>query len=250
MQPDIKLRCRVFRKENPFKNTHCSITLMGAFPMRKTSMDRFLTIGAGIVVSSILSSSVSGEFYQKTSRPHGALGYFHIASNELKSAEIGFKVHTNIMGVALAEKVSKSWGGGWSGGGGAGASSPLPSSYYFETPASLACVYASAANTPTSCNPGNSTLSVPTGNTPPTAIAIVDAYDNPTVQRDLKAFASQFGFDLTKYPPKLQVVSASGRRPQPDSTGWSLESSLDVEWAYAMSPTAQIYLVEADFKQP
>jgi subtilase family serine protease len=28
-------------------------------------------------------------------------------------------------------------------------------------------------------------------------------------------------------------------------TGWSLEWSLDVEWAYAMPPNAKIYLVEA-----
>ena len=33
--------------------------------------------------------------------------------------------------------------------------------------------------------------------------------------------------------------------PPNDTTGWSLESSLDIEWAFAMSPNAKIILVEA-----
>jgi kumamolisin len=45
-------------------------------------------------------------------------------------------------------------------------------------------------------------------------------------------------------PGGLQVVYASGSQPAAD-TGWALESSLDIEWAHAMSPAAKIYLVEA-----
>jgi kumamolisin len=74
-------------------------------------------------------------------------------------------------------------------------------------------------------------------------IAIVDAFHNPNVTSDLATFAQQFG--MTATPPNLQVVYATGRKPPTDRTGWSLESSLDVEWAYAMSPNAKIILVEA-----
>ena len=205
--------------------------------MRKTSLGRFLAIGAGIVVSSILSSSVSGQFNQKASSSHGALGYVHPESGKRKSADIGSSAHTHIVGVTLAQKNSGSWGG-------TGGFSPQNSGYLFETPASLACVYRLVAPA-TGCTPGSVTA-VAKAVTNATAIAIVAAYDNPTVQTDLTTFANQFGFTAT---PQFKVVYATGRRPHPDTTGWSLESSLDVEWAYAMSPGAQIYLVEAEFKQ-
>ena len=63
--------------------------------MRKTLMTGSLTIGAGIVVSSILSVACQGSFIRK--HPvHMGHWVFHIASvNE--PARIGFKVHTNIM---------------------------------------------------------------------------------------------------------------------------------------------------------
>ncbi|HKM56901.1 MAG TPA: S53 family peptidase, partial [Isosphaeraceae bacterium] len=75
-------------------------------------------------------------------------------------------------------------------------------------------------------------------------IAIVDAYDDPNIQTDLNTFDTQFGL------PAMTVtrVSETGTTSYPtsDSTGgWELEESLDVEWAHAMAPGANILLVEA-----
>ena len=75
-------------------------------------------------------------------------------------------------------------------------------------------------------------------------IAIVDAYDDPNIQTDLNTFDTQFGL------PAMTVtrVSETGTTSYPtsDSTGgWELEESLDVEWAHAMAPGANIVLVEA-----
>jgi subtilase family serine protease len=76
-------------------------------------------------------------------------------------------------------------------------------------------------------------------------IAIVDAYDDPDIQSDLNTFDAQF--DL----PNITVtrVSQSGSTtnlPGTDSTGgWETEESLDVEWAHAIAPGANILLVEA-----
>jgi hypothetical protein len=75
-------------------------------------------------------------------------------------------------------------------------------------------------------------------------IAIVDAYDDPNIQSDLNMFDAQFGL------PAITVdrVSETGGTSYPasDSTGgWELEESLDVEWAHAMAPQANIMLVEA-----
>ncbi len=124
---------------------------------------------------------------------------------------------------------------------------------YFETPESLACVYGETANEtpkgthPGACNPTNATA-VPASNGKPLAIAIVDAFDNPWAGSDLANFAYQFG-----YTPTLQTLSnfkvlnpSGASAPQSvDDIGWTVESSLDIEMAYAMSPGAQIYLVEA-----
>src|SRR5437667_3119332 len=73
-------------------------------------------------------------------------------------------------------------------------------------------------------------------------IAIVGAYDAPTILSDLKKFDAQFGL---ADPPSIRKVSQSGSAtslPAADA-GWALELSLDVEWAHAAAPKANILLV-------
>jgi hypothetical protein len=60
---------------------------------------------------------------------------------------------------------------------------------YFETPASLACVYRQVTVT-VGCNPTVVTLVSKRGSH---AIAIVDAYDDPNAASDLAAFGTEFG---------------------------------------------------------
>ena len=108
--------------------------------------------------------------------------------------------------------------------------------YAYETPASLACVYG-LVTVVTGCNP-NKVTAVPTGGGK--MIAIVDAYDAPERASDLAAFSTQFGLPHCSF----QVVYASGVKPKYD-LGWEFEESLDVQWAHAMAPQAEIVLVEA-----
>ena len=109
---------------------------------------------------------------------------------------------------------------------------------FFETPASLACVYRQGPM-PYGCIPGSVTT-VATGGS--RTIAIVDAYDHPNVAHDLAYFSNFFGLP----PANFQVVFASGTRPVEDPTGgWEAEEALDVEMAHAMAPNARIILVEA-----
>ena len=108
----------------------------------------------------------------------------------------------------------------------------------FETPASLACVYALVPKA-SSCNP-NLVFANPTGGFG--AIALVDAFHYPTALTDLQSFSTQFGLKA----PNLTVVFASGVKPVQDpSGGWELEAALDLEWAHAMAPDARLFLVEA-----
>jgi subtilase family serine protease len=88
------------------------------------------------------------------------------------------------------------------------------------------------------------------GNGAGQTIAIVDAYDDPTITRDLAIFDVVFGLPA---PPLFAVVNQYGRRalPPQDATGeWELEESLDVEWAHAIAPAANIVLVEANRDTP
>ncbi len=75
-------------------------------------------------------------------------------------------------------------------------------------------------------------------------IAIVDAYNDPDIQSDLNTFDTEFGVASTT----IKVVNQTGGStlPSADPTGgWEVEESLDVEWAHAMAPGANIMLVEA-----
>ena len=79
-------------------------------------------------------------------------------------------------------------------------------------------------------------------------IAIVDAYDDPTIASDLATFDSYFGLAA---PPSFTKIgiNSSGKGsttafPSPNSS-WDGEIALDVEWSHVVAPQANIVLVEA-----
>ncbi|MDG7012587.1 MAG: S53 family peptidase [Nitrososphaerota archaeon] len=86
-------------------------------------------------------------------------------------------------------------------------------------------------------------------------IVIVDAYGSPTIATDLGVFDSVFGIPA---PPSFTIICPPGGCPTPSYTtananstyggnphgafGWSIETSLDVEYSHAMAPGAAIVL--------
>jgi subtilase family serine protease len=78
-----------------------------------------------------------------------------------------------------------------------------------------------------------------TGNGAGETIAIVDAYNDPNIASDLAKFDSEYGLSA---PPSFTVKNLGGTTT---NAGWALEESLDVEWAHAIAPAANIILVEA-----
>jgi kumamolisin len=150
---------------------------------------------------------------------------------------IGVKAHTNFRYfVPKAGKASEQFlhqvAPDQSGG------PPFPG-YFYETPASLACIY-QLVSPQSGCNP-NTVTANPAGGSH--AIAIVDAYDYPTATSDLGVFSNQFGLPAPTNA-NFQVVYASRQQP-PVNADWNVEEALDIEWAHAMAPNANIYLVEA-----
>jgi hypothetical protein len=85
-------------------------------------------------------------------------------------------------------------------------------------------------------------------------IAIVDAYSQPNLlptgsagfnTSDLHVFDTEFGLPD---PPSFIKLNENGGiiLPTVYDSGWALETSLDVEWAHAMAPQANIVLIEAN----
>jgi subtilase family serine protease len=75
-------------------------------------------------------------------------------------------------------------------------------------------------------------------------IGIVDAYDDPNIESDLAVFNQQFNLPAcTSSNGCFRKVYERGSVPG-SNANWSMEISLDVEWAHAIAPQANIVLVE------
>lgn len=74
-------------------------------------------------------------------------------------------------------------------------------------------------------------------------IVITDAFGSPTIAQDAAAFSSVYGLP----PVDLTIAKGSGlsHNPADVSGGWDTETTLDVEWAHALAPSAKIVLVLA-----
>jgi subtilase family serine protease len=85
-------------------------------------------------------------------------------------------------------------------------------------------------------------------------IVIVDAFGSPTIANDLALFDARFGISA---PPSFTIFCGNSPTPLDPSTcptvnifanplhdefGWTIETSLDVEYAHAMAPGANIVL--------
>lgn len=114
-------------------------------------------------------------------------------------------------------------GGGGGGGGGSTCTTTLPAANGVSfTPAEIRQAY------------GYSSTYTGAGET----IAIIDAYGSPTITSDLACFDQTFSLPA----PSLNVVAPFGKVHS--NSGWGLETSLDVEWAHAMAPAANLLLIE------
>jgi hypothetical protein len=84
-------------------------------------------------------------------------------------------------------------------------------------------------------------------------IAIVDPFNDPVIGHDVQQFDEHFNIGGAANDPTstgfLKVVNQYGGNPQtvpgPGQSGGDVEESIDVEWAHAMAPGANILLVEA-----
>lgn len=75
-------------------------------------------------------------------------------------------------------------------------------------------------------------------------IAIIGAYSDQTIEKDLGVFSKQFSLPAcTADNGCLEVHPMSAKIKY--NSGWAMETSLDVEWAHAIAPNSKILLVQA-----
>jgi subtilase family serine protease len=136
------------------------------------------------------------------------------------------------------------------------------SSYTFYTPAQIKSLYGFSSLT-------NDTKFAYQGSGQ--TIAVIGAYHNPTITNDVNTFSSQFGLPTCtsvsttstmissgKYytkptlgnPCSFQIIYANSSGNPVTTTpvvnsGWAVETSMDVQWAHAIAPKANIVLIEA-----
>lgn len=75
-------------------------------------------------------------------------------------------------------------------------------------------------------------------------IAIIDAYDDATIESDLAVFDKQFGLASCTTTNGCFEKHEMATSTKTNATA-ALETTLDVEWAHAIAPGAKILLVEA-----
>jgi len=85
-------------------------------------------------------------------------------------------------------------------------------------------------------------------------IAIIEAYHYANLENDLAQFNSQFNITpctrnngcLTVIWPGQSTGTIEPSAPPPTEASWSEETMVDVEWAHAIAPLANLVLVETD----
>ena len=80
-------------------------------------------------------------------------------------------------------------------------------------------------------------------------IALVDAFDDPTIEHDLQVFDEQFALPACTTAngcfTKVAMRGGAGNTLPPVEPGWALEIATDVEVAHGLCPSCAILLVEA-----
>ena len=141
---------------------------------------------------------------------------------------------------------------------GAGAT-PVPRTSYVVNPSEVRVGPVPAtpsSGSPMQCHPGfncygpadmHQIYDIPSGpgaNGSGQTILVIEAFGNSAVASDLATFDWYFGLPA---PPTFTIRGPNGTGDQndPDVQNWVFETSLDVEWAHAIAPGANIVLVVA-----
>ena len=76
-------------------------------------------------------------------------------------------------------------------------------------------------------------------------IVLIESFGSPTLMADLQAFDQGYGLPD---PPSVKILAPLGTVPFdpatiPDQISWAFETSLDVQWAHAIAPGANIVVL-------
>jgi kumamolisin len=117
---------------------------------------------------------------------------------------------------------------------------PLAVDQTEQTPQSLGCIYLGSPKS-TGCIPNYGKSHGPSKGGSG-AIALVDAFDDPTAATDLAFFDTYWGLTKANFT-KIEMTNSCTAPPA--NAGWAGEETLDIEYAHVYAPNAAIILVEA-----
>ena len=177
-------------------------------PARRSRLSWFVVVGTAALVMGLGSFGVAAAAPTLAVGAPAASSLLPLAQPFLNTVAVGAPLHP-------------SHGGGGGGGSSCTTTLPAPNGVAY-TPSELQKAYSF------------NTADTGRGET----IAIIDAYGSPSLSSDLACFDSTFGLSA----PTLKIVTPFGS-VHGKNTGWGLETSLDVEWAHAMAPSATILLI-------
>ncbi len=92
-------------------------------------------------------------------------------------------------------------------------------------------------------------LPTETASSPSQTVAVIDAFNDPTIEADLGVYDEQFGLPpCTRANGCFRELNQQGSpNPLPQKNGgWASEISIDVEMAHAICQSCHVLLVEAD----
>jgi subtilase family serine protease len=125
---------------------------------------------------------------------------------------------------------------------------PIEAAYHFAdyTARSPLHVYATTGKTPKGITPTQikSIYNLPASGGSGT-VAIIGAYNDGAIEQDLADFDKAFNLPICTTKNGCLTVHQMSTKEVAATSGWNLETALDVEWVHAIAPTAKILLVEA-----
>ncbi len=191
------------------------------------------TLAAALVVCGLMAASSSSAVWAAGASPLSAANYStrHVCptastgraaclAQVLVPRSAAAKAHDTPLGASALKRTGQPAG------------TPVQEGYFGFRPADLHSAYALPAEAE-----GAQT------------IALVDAYDDPTAEEDLRVYDEEFGLpQCTTANGCFRKLNQEGRGaplPEPEP-GWGLEISLDIQTAHSICQNCHIMLIEAN----
>jgi kumamolisin len=115
-----------------------------------------------------------------------------------------------------------------------------------ETPQTIACLYFDGRKADKQCRLDAPLKSAVGGNQQTIAVVIAYEHNQDLLEGDMKSFDKDYSLNDPNITIYRSTTGGIIGNDTSEGYGWNIEASLDLEWAHAMAPDANLILVEAE----